>query len=236
MPSQTTTCIHGIDSRFCASCQRIVKQLVPPLVPRKTTRARKVSSSQWLQHSFEGNERQLVLIPKVREGWRFHKKTACFSERIVIDSMHDRRVSVQVQLFPRPGIADSDWLPRLSNAKGPSVPNPLRYRVADGQLEISIDLIGDDDGFNPRLHWEPNSSSAKPQVHWQEFLTARWLRSDDCSDLTIVPPADLIVGPLSGIELQLLLTAEPRPLDSSISREWSRRFFPGGLPSLGKRP
>ena len=228
---------------------------------RATTRGRRANSSQWLDHSFSGDGRQLLLVPKLREGWRFHKKTACLCERILIDSMHDRRVSAQLALFPRPGLLDSeraaDWFPRLSDTKGPSggsfvvegkvlpAHESIRYRVVDGKVEISIDLLGDDDGFNPALDWK-TKRSGKPRVHWQgrELLGAAWLRSDHAEEELMAAaallssdalPFNLLVGPLSQIQLQLWLIAEPRPLRSPLSIEWSRRFFPGGLPSLGRR-
>ena len=125
--------------------------------------------------------------------------------------------------------------------------------MVDGRLDISVDLIGSDEGFNHSLDWLPGPSG-KPQVHRQEseLLSVEWVLSAEAgtrlrtsateSALAFLQnhqskslPIDLLVGPRSEIELQLLLIAEPKPLGSPVSIEWTRRFFPGGLPSLGKR-
>ena len=147
-----------------------------------------------LQYRFMGEGRQLVLVPNLRAGWRFHTKTACFCESVAIDSMDDRRVTVRLGLFPRPGLPEperaADWLPKLRDVSGPQrhyytyaenpVPayEPVGYQAIDGEFEVSIDLLGDNDGFNPELPWAPNPSG-KPQLFWQEpeLLAAEWLRS-----------------------------------------------------------
>lgn len=256
-------CIHGLDSRFCSLCQRVSK-LVETRGSARTRKASKAIANELLRYSFSGNSRVLLLVPDINKGWRFHRKTACFFERVVIDSMHDRRLSAQVALFPRPGLSDqstaTDWLPRLSlrsdllteDASAIPEPGPIRYCVVDGRLEISVDLIGNDEGFNDGLDWLPGPSG-KPQVHRQEreLLSVEWCLSAEAetrlrtaateSALAFLQnrqseslPIDLPVEPRCEIELQLLLIAEPRPLKSPVSIEWTRRFFPGGLPSLGK--
>ncbi len=253
-------CIHGLDSRFCSLCQRAGK-VVETRRSARTRKASEVIANEILRYSFSGDHRVLLLVPDIEKGWRFHTRTACFFERVTTDSMHDRCLSAQVALFPRPGLSDhsrtADWLPRLSlrsgHAGATAEPGPIRYRVVDGRLDISVDLIGSDEGFNPGLGWLPGPSG-RPQVHRQEreLLSVEWCLSAEAetrlrkaategalaSLQNLEPeslPTELLVGPWSEIELQLLLIAEPKPIGSAISIDWTRRFFPGGLPSLGKR-
>jgi hypothetical protein len=238
-------CIHGIDKRWCTHCAKTVRPGVAVPIQSKTptTRAgQRRAPAPPLAYEFVGPERVLALRPDIERRWRFHQKTMCSCEQAIIDSMADRRIRAQVAVFPRPGILQSAgcWVPRLCDSAdiAPSrdglettlaTPNPIRYQVRDGRLAVFVDLVGDDGGFNPLLPWR--LKGGKPTIHQiaDGLGSAQWTRLGEPGSTDGNP------RPSSWCAIHLWLVAEPRPLVLPLSRDWCRRFFPGGLPSLGKR-
>lgn len=244
-------CIHssGVPESMCTLCQR------RPGATNQVSRGRQRAPSsiagqpnRLLVHEFDKSDsRTLLLTPDLQIGWHWRSKVTCFSESSKIDSMADRSVTIQVSLFPRtvkgwsrdwptpPSLADasSDIHKCGPSHRTPPTWDPIRWSVSRSVLTISVPLIGDDDGFNPDLKWE--LKDGKPRVH---------LRAYDLLDVPLPHDPEpwerelgvsAVTVPDVRYELQFLMVASPRPMEVPIDRDWFRRFFPGGLPSLGKR-
>jgi hypothetical protein len=183
-----------------------------------------------------------VIAADTDGGWRYHTKTACFYEHAVVDSLDDRLVLATLSIFPRPKIQDHDFLPRFTDgvwrdsrafvcSDRPHVvvteAPPVAFAVVGGQVVLFIDLIGPDDGFNPSFKWKQTKSGKIYSQAQVRQIPASWVREP--------PPEKGIAAPSSWVDIQLQLRPEPRPFVHPISFEWCKRFFPGGLPSLGKR-
>jgi hypothetical protein len=231
----TTNCLHGIDPRFCAGCLS-----KPPVAVRSQRRrsprlySKGRMSSSFLDYEFTSADRVLMMRCNIEGGWRFHTRTACFVERTVVDSLEDRRIVVDVRLFPRPGLSSHDWIPRLSDFWASASTAPMKAISVDDQdngltlLLLRIDLVGEDDGFNPAFQWRRAPSGRIFSFWGERLIAADWCRRNGSPDQSAIQPPD------SHIDMQVWIWPEPRPFIHPISMEWSRRFFPGGLPCLGK--
>ena len=85
--------------------------------------------------------------------------------------------------------------------------------MRNGNVTIE-QLMEHDLGFNMALPWIETSNN-KPAIYWNGESIAY-------QDAT-------------HFELQLLVVFSAPPLTRPESIDWESKFFPGGLPSLGKR-
>ena len=227
-------CLHGLYTQFCARCTPKTVTAVRVLRDSRVG-SRGLNSSPFLDYKFSTN-RELVVNANVEGGWRSRRRTACFVERTVIDSLDDRRIVFDVRVFPRPSVPDHDWIPTLqSTLLRPSGGVPISgmsYPDEDlgrQPLMFVLPLIGEDDGFNPEIRWR-RTDAGRLFAYWsQRGLAAEWHHRDMSSQ------GIAIHRPNSHIDVQVWVWVQPRPFVLPISREWAKRFFPGGLPSLGKK-
>jgi hypothetical protein len=199
-----------------------------------------VSAKPLIDYQFIGAERTLVLVPDLARGWRQHPKTWGFCEDVLFDGLEARVIRVQLKLLTKSKDPRATEPPQVADNRGHSerefhlwdpvhgfqhvvLPRSLfRYRVERNRLELAIELLGEDDGFNPHLEWRQVGTGAPYVFFQQDGLKDTRPPSDDYGRIEFV--------------LQVLVVARPSPLKKGpIEREWLKRFFPGGLPSLGKR-
>ncbi|MFI5108259.1 MAG: hypothetical protein ACHP78_05380 [Terriglobales bacterium] len=157
----------------------------------------------------------LELTADLESGWVRKPKTYGYSERVKIGFACDYTIPADVTVLPRPsGFEESaKTFPRDAESSGGN--SNISYRIHSAQLTAFVLLISAQDGLNPDLPWIITST---------DKLAIRW----------VVDPIAR-QGP-THFELQLWLRFHPPPRAKPADiRDWERRFFPGGLPSLGKR-
>jgi hypothetical protein len=180
------------------------------------TGRRHVNSLGGFECKFDG-DRTLVVDADLRRNWSERKNSWGFwgNERLPALNGHDLRVQLTV-LSPQ---ADP---PELEPAEGEV--DGIRHQVNGYRISLTIALFDSARLFNPVLRWG-ETQNGKPMV-FRDSLPLR-LRS---------------VGNTSSgwnrpyrYNNFLLVVQPPEPKPAPFYLEWSKRFFPGGLPSLGKR-
>lgn len=97
--------------------------------------------------------------------------------------------------------------------------------VGGTEVRLRVHLFNPTAVFNPGLPWR-EGAGGKAQMHIQY------------RKLKLAPPDSASAGWESPLcyEVQMLVVVEPpAKKPAPIYRDWCRRFFPGGLPSLNKR-
>lgn len=132
----------------------------------------------------------------------------------------------------------------------------VSIEVASDCCKVRIPLFVEQGHFNPDLSWRLTdrgnpASQGKPFIHRSRFLPLPEIDPTDekTKDLPrayaglrieevdgVETLGETVWEPYYYLELQLLLVVQPptRKPDP-LYFDWESRFFPGGLPSLGKR-
>lgn len=153
---------------------------------------------------------------------------------------------------PRPSDAELSLVPNLANAERTTLPQRLkRWHFEDGslakesfvddpsggepvviltvggnELKLMVRLFHSSGVFNPGLPWR-EGKDGKAQVH-RQYLKLKGAPPPSVDVTRWEPPVCY--------EVHMLLVAEPpTKKPAPVYHEWSRRFSPGGLPSLNKR-
>ncbi len=147
-------------------------------------------------------------------GWIRRQYSYMFDERCALDFSGDYKLRIHLivssaPLGPYQVLTD---FPQEAACRGAS--QGVGYRLALGDLLITFQLTGDH-GLNINLPWTL-TRAGKAAVHWVENPIAEGL------------------GARLAIELWVVFDPPPSRRPPDI-RDWERRFFPGGLPTLGKR-
>ena len=162
-----------------------------------------------IDYSFCGSARMLRLDCRVKDFWEEKKKTFCFSEEVKIPWRLDYTLKTRVSVFPYPvSLHPSHSQFNFNKPEAGQFQN-IDFSIDDDRLSLEMQLGKPDEPFNEELPWY-QTSTGKHCIAWEHIVQLYRI------DLLLVfdPPS-----------------AGPPP----VEREWSRRFFPGGLPSLGKR-
>jgi hypothetical protein len=180
----------------------------------------------YIDYSFAGSGRTLALECRLADGWRKHTKTYCFSESVSIDWKLDSKCYVVVSVFPRPGgfsEATQQWpLVVLSNGQVYGID----YSVKAGKLEVRVPLLIPP----PAEMKEVLSDGSIPNV------ALPWGQTEDGKLRVHIQEREFAFHEGISYELQFLWTLLHKPLGPGPRMiEWCRRFYPGGLPTLGKR-
>lgn len=179
----------------------------------------------FIDPSFVEGGKTLQLDCNLADGWRMHEKTYCFSEVVSLEWKFDKRISVRVSVFPRPG-GTSDAVkhaPPIEISPSKIGWAGINYSAKQGILSIQLpflisggkdaESLADGNIPNPRLAW--HETNGKLCLHIMDQKTEFRGRSK--------------------YELQVLCVFHS-PLGSGPTMiEWCRRFCLGGLPTLGKR-
>lgn len=162
-----------------------------------------------IDYSFRSSAKALCLDCRVKDFWEEKKKTFCFSEEVKIPWRFDYTLKTRVGVFPYP-ISLQDFHSRFSfnNPTGGRFQN-IDYSIDAERLSLEVALSKPEEPFNNALPWY-ETNTQKQCIAWE----------------CVVLP----------YRVDLLIVFDPPPSGPpAVEREWSRRFFPGGLPSLGKR-
>jgi hypothetical protein len=171
--------------------------------------------------SFVDHAQTLRLDCRVADGWRQSKKSYCFYEKLPpIPWRDDITIAAWPSVFPHPISLSPLASTFLGFGKFDGKEGGISYLLRDRSLQLDVKLLIGPQVVNPQLPWDENSKG-KPRV--------RWAKSLDTGDI-------LNIGRKECFSLGLLLVLEPAPgRPAPIVRDWFRRFYPGGLPSLGKK-
>ena len=168
-----------------------------------------------LQCSFDA-ARMLFIAADIRKGWRKRLKTFGFVGNDLLPALNGHTLRVQLAV-----LSWSDHEPRLVAAKGGD--RSIGCCVDANRITLAVELFDEHQLFNPQLEWT-ETKNGKPQVFRDVSPSLLQFRRDNPSD----PFVDYM------FKLWLIIQP-PVPKPAPLYFEWSKRFFPGGLPSLGKR-
>ncbi|MFY9729761.1 MAG: hypothetical protein WBQ04_06815 [Candidatus Acidiferrales bacterium] len=152
---------------------------------------------------------------KLTDGWRARQNTFGFVEQDQLDWRFDTRLRIQLEILARPSGRGPGYEEFPSTLQCNANYQGIRCWVNDGQCLLRVKFVGSDDSPNQELPWRLTTNN-KLAVFWSYGFGA----------LGILPSYDA--------QLLVVMNPPPTPHPRDI-RDWSRRFWPGGLPSLGKR-
>jgi hypothetical protein len=157
----------------------------------------------------------IEITADLQDGWTKRTKTFGYSEKLPLDFVGDYSIRIHVTVLPRPSGFGEEGRVFPAGAEGNGGDHGIRYTLRQSLLTVLVQLLDADDRMNRGLPWRMTSNH-KLAIHWVEDAIARLGRTH--------------------FELQLLIVFNPPPhARPEDVRDWERRFFPGGLPSLGKR-
>lgn len=165
------------------------------------------------------NGKKLHIRSDIPSGWRRTEKNSCFSEKVNFDWEADCRARAVVSVFQR-GYKPFDPDPYVLDHDDEM--DGLRYIFRSNYADLFLSLIDGNGKANPNLKWG-ETPSHKPRLHWQISLSGER------------PSRNMEIPSILSYELQVLVVLSPILSPGPTNLEWSRRFFSGGLPSLGKR-
>jgi hypothetical protein len=166
----------------------------------------------------------LTLLADLSAGWRECKLGKCFSDEVWFDVFGGQKVRVRVSVFPRPRSAqppETFFVKSIAEGGGFEA-------FADGHLLLLSTALVDSGQLNPSLPWRV-STNGKPFLQLRLYDT-QLHRLDDAPE-PVVNRSDEM-----RFEVHSLLVVQAPPVrPAPVYRDWFRRFFPGGLPELGRR-
>lgn len=162
-----------------------------------------------IDESFQGSDRALHPVCRVKDFWEKKTKTFCFSVEIKFPWRFDYRLRARVIVFPSPASLHPSRAQYALSEPESGVSERVYFAIDAEKLVIRVPLSNSDGMVNEDLPWRMTQTN-KLCIVWERHV--RLYRIDL---LAVLDP------PPSG----------PPPIELG----WSRRFFAGGLPSLGKR-
>lgn len=176
-----------------------------------------------LDYSFVKKGEILQLVGDLTNGWRKATKTYCFSEATTIESGLGKWLGATLQLFPRPGGFSSIHS---------QPPLPLKHSFTRDWMSGTITQSG----IVVLVPWRVGEKPLSEDTKWKKDRQGKPFIQ---TQLDVIPAAhDSGSSPAEHIghfQLQLRLVIEPLNHAPPVVRDYFKRFFPGGLPSLGKR-
>jgi len=178
----------------------------------------------FIDYSFLDAGKIISLECNLSDGWRMHTETYCFSEGLLLDWKFDKRIGITVSIFPRPGgsrDAVKQWPPIKVGTC--TLKWSLVYSVDNGFLGIRIPLLvsggeskttlANGDVPNCLLPWHEKGGDLR--LHFIDRQIATYGNTK--------------------YELQVLCVFRSPVGPPPTMIDWCRRFYPGGLPTLGKK-
>jgi|GEM_PF-6373902 len=166
-----------------------------------------------LDASYVNKQTALQVCASLSNGWTKKKYGHMFEESCSLDFLADHTLRIRLKITSSLLSEMADF-PQSLECRGETC--GVGYHLACGSLRVSFRLRGDWDELclNSDLPWILTKAKKKA-VYWAEDLAANGLR------------------PLFAAKLWVVLNPPPNSKPADI-RDWERKFFPGGLPTLGK--
>jgi hypothetical protein len=186
------------------------------------------------------------------EGWRkiASKGTYGFLETQWLDFIGDRRIWLQVGVYPHPKGFDTRTQSFPDLLANEWTNGKYGFSLRDRKLTVRVKVRSDDNEANEvdDIYHEGLSEEervAKLIAYRDRLLKQLELgvqgraRVEKCTNGNLrfvwVEPKIAAFNLLSFEMVVFVVLQSPRGKAPPISRDWERRFFPGGLPSLGKK-
>jgi len=169
-----------------------------------------------IDYAFRDNARVLQLTCKVAAGWRSANKTYCYSEECRQIEVYQGMVArVRVSVFPVPvtlSNSASEFLIASAHEGGDF--STVSYSIDAEWLRVNVRLHKPDGNPNETLPWDLTNESRKLCLKWE----------------------DMFYDSRARYRISLMAVFSPPP-NAPGPTVWEKGegFFPGGLPSLGKR-
>jgi hypothetical protein len=154
----------------------------------------------------------LTISAALAARWRHRRNTWGFVDTTLLSGLHDQDIRVQVAVLSQ----GRQYTPDVPDAHGAS--RGVEFTTEHGRITLGIRLFDQQRLSNDELGWT-ETKNGKPLVFRNEPI-----RPGDHIDIGVV-----------SFWMTLWLVAQPpqrKPAPTYF--DWARRFFPGGLPSLGK--
>jgi hypothetical protein len=168
----------------------------------------------FLDYGFSRLATWLDIHAKIGAGWERKAKTYGYSEEVRADWRGDRKLKISVTVLPRPSGFDQALrvFPECVESDGEQ--EGVRWSLRNARLEATVKIFKNPGEPNTDLPWR-FVQGQKLGLVWKGNIG----QVESCF-----------------LEMQLLLVFQPPPLRQPDDlKDWFGRFFPGGLPSLGRR-
>lgn len=215
---------------------------------------------RFIRAHFQGTPPCLEIQADPNEDWRARNKGHSFSGGMLLDGLHDQRLRISLSLLPRRHRSFNDTVASFRAAT--CVPpllidaqlemDGVTVKVEKGKLTCRVPAFDADGTFSAALNWTV-TEQGKPMVYRSRYLPLEEMENPEGAliesanlvymgvrvdevDGVETDGSRLVYGLPYDLELQLLVVVQPpTKKPDPLYFEWQRRFFPGGLPSLGKR-
>lgn len=191
-----------------------------------------------LDYSFLEHGDVLRLDCGVKDGWSKGPNTYCYSQKIPVPWRFDYTLKARSGVFPKPGCLDAS----ASNYLLAGV-----QRGGDSGVDFSLDersahfnvRLWRQEALNSDIPWCETEKNGKLCISWSHVVSVATGGSQE-QQQSVTRTEGRLRLKAKLIErqyrLDLLIVFDPPPSGAPpIVRDWFRRFYPGGLPSLGKR-
>jgi hypothetical protein len=167
----------------------------------------------YLDYEYFNRGESLRLIGRIGPAWVLHTKTYCYSELIRFGWKFGYELRAALSVFPRPGSKSADLrsFPEVDAIAGAS--KGVMFSLAQSVLQLELQFLKPPNELNRELPWTSKGN---------DTLCLEWIY-------------DIFMFESRFYEVQMrIYFQEPPGRPAPILKDWERRFFPGGLPSLGK--
>ena len=189
-------------------------------VVRRTASPAGVTSPIYWQ--FE--DTKLVLMADLARGWMRRSKTLASVCHARIAAPEALVLRAQITLMARGCTGSMDEAPSLEPTCGDE--SGVTIFVTGSNCLVTLNLLDGHGGFSQQLKWS-QTRTGRPMLHRRKDGLRREIRHASSGEA---------MSSFGQFEIQVLLVVQPPARKPSPTYyEWTRRFFPGGLPSLGKR-
>jgi hypothetical protein len=213
------------DAGLWSECQRQDLDDRPAAFRQRGSGRRRPSTSfpaaklEW--HFKDGT---LELRGDITASWGRRAKAWAYAGQARVIAPGDQIVRVTMFVFARTAYGEMDIPPMLADTAFDV--DGVRFAVQGQLCSASVNLLDCGRRFSPDLRWE-ETDTGKPTLHRQYDGLRREAPAAEHREEVVLE---------GQFEIQLLLVVEPpakKPAPTYY--EWARHFFPGGLPSLGRR-
>jgi hypothetical protein len=190
-----------------------------------------------VDYSFVEHGDVLRLECRVQDGWRKGPNTYCYSQEIRVPWLFNYTLKVHPAIFSKPtslAASASNYL--LASVQGGGH-SGVEFRLDDHNAQFNVRLWRGD-ALNPDMAWSETEKNGRLCISWSHVVSVATGGSQEQQSVTRREGGLRLTAKLveRQYRLDLLIVFEPPSSGPPpIVRDWFRRFYPGGLPSLGKR-
>jgi hypothetical protein len=164
--------------------------------------------------TYSRNGSIIDISANLADGWRSRQNTSGFVEQDHLDWRFDTQLRIQLEILARPAGRGTGYETFPQTVRCNADDQGVFCSVSNGQCRLRVKFVGSDDSLNRELPWRLTRNN-KLAVFWSYGFGVRG------------------VQPSYGAQLLIVLNEPPTTHPRAV-RDWDRRFWPGGLPGLGR--